>query len=303
VALFVWRLAQRDGSGDDLLGQARQRIARLEAAVEEQRTASEQAVVQYKPKVAGRLDDLSTPAEALLRQLPGVAQVEVAVAVARPSARIVHLRDWHRVPRDLYALDARQVHGRELTDEELAALHEEHLLQVELVHVEQVALRCLAKHHGLRRLLAEGMTKENSPHYPERTDDSREASKQQPILTQQLAEVRALLKGMAGREGTERYAKLPALEREALDWLSEYRRDVLRFGVAGRLLVLVAREIEAVLPLDDADLLDAARPVIKGGEVKPDPGQVKARQEALVKAALKTGPLGVIVLGGSHDLI
>src|SRR5262249_9969003 len=68
-------------------------------------TASERAVVEYKPKVSGRLDDLTTSAEALLRQLPGVVQVDTSVSVARPSARIIHLRDWHYVPRDLYALD------------------------------------------------------------------------------------------------------------------------------------------------------------------------------------------------------
>jgi hypothetical protein len=111
VGVLVCRLAQRDG-GSDLLGQTRQRIARLKAAVEEQRSSSEQAVAEYKPKVPGRLDDLTTSAEALLRQLPGVVQAEVAVAVARPSARVVHLHDWHHVPRDLYALDARQVYGR-----------------------------------------------------------------------------------------------------------------------------------------------------------------------------------------------
>ncbi len=61
----------------------------------------------------------------------------------------------------------------------------------------------------------------------------REDGKQLPALNQQLTEVRGLLKGRAGWEGTERYAKLQALEREALDWLSEYRRDVLRFGTAG----------------------------------------------------------------------
>src|SRR5262249_5014880 len=90
-----------------------------------------------------------------------------------------------------------------------------------------------------------------------------------------------------------------ALERGLLDLLGKYRHDVLRFGAAGRLLV--AREIEAVLPLDDAELLDRARPVA-GGEVKPDPERVKARQDAQARAALKSGPVAVIVLGGSHDL-
>jgi hypothetical protein len=281
VAFLVLRLAQRDGNGDDLLGQARQRVDRLQAAVEEQRTISERAVTEYKPRGPGRLDDLTTSADALLRQLHGVVQVDTSVSVARPSARIVQLRDWHHVPRDLYALDARQVYGRDLTEEEIDALHEEHLLQVELVQLQQVALlRCLAKHHGLRRLLVEGMTEQDVPHYPGRIDALREAGKQLPALNKQLAEVRGLLKDMADREGPERYGKAQAFERELLDLLGEYRQDVLRVGAAGRLLV--AKEIEAVLPLDDAELLDAARPVTPQGEVRADPVRVKARQDAQV---------------------
>ncbi|HKB38160.1 MAG TPA: hypothetical protein VKD72_17060, partial [Gemmataceae bacterium] len=132
----------------------------------------------------------------------------MSVPAIKPSACLVPLRDWHYVPRDLYALDARQVYGRDLTEEEINALHEEHLLQVELVQLEQAALlRCLAKHHGLRRVLAEGMTEEDVPHYPGRIDALREAGKQLPTLKGQLAEVRELMKGMAGREGTERYGK------------------------------------------------------------------------------------------------
>ena len=107
----------------------------------------------------------------------------MSVPAIKPSARIVHLRDWHYVPRELYALEARQVYGRDLSDEEVDALHEEHSLQVELVQLEQAALlRCLAKHHRLRRLLAEGMTKEDVPRHAERIDDLRETSQQLPRL-------------------------------------------------------------------------------------------------------------------------
>jgi hypothetical protein len=35
----------------------------------------------------------------------GCPQVEVAVHPEQPTHRIVHLRDWHFVPRDLYALN------------------------------------------------------------------------------------------------------------------------------------------------------------------------------------------------------
>src|SRR5262249_42061692 len=125
-------------------------------------------VAAHQPTTAGKLDDLDTDAAALLGQLPGVAQVELAFAVPKPSHRIIHLRDWHYVPRDLSALDLRQAHGRELTEAEIAALHEELLLRVELVQLEQALLRCLARHHGLRRLLAEGMTAKDAPLYPAR---------------------------------------------------------------------------------------------------------------------------------------
>src|SRR4051812_15915625 len=40
-----------------------------------------------------------------LRRLPGVAGVEVAVSPPGPTRRIVHMRDWHYVPPDLFALD------------------------------------------------------------------------------------------------------------------------------------------------------------------------------------------------------
>src|SRR5262249_39311813 len=96
----------------------------------------------------------------------------------------------------------------------------------------------------------------------------REAGAQLPALHRQLTEVRQLLASMSagGREGTERYGKAQAVERELLGLLQEHRLDLPRFGAVWRLLV--AREIEAVLPLDDAELLDAARPVTPGGEVK-----------------------------------
>jgi len=198
--------------------------------------------------------------------------------------------------------------GRELTEAEIDALHEEHLLQVELVQLEQAALlRCLAKHHGLRRLLAEGMTAEDVPLYPKRIaelceTELCEAGKHLPAIHEQLAEVRPLLASMsaAGREQTQRYAKAKAVERELLGLLQQHRLDVLRFGAVGRLFA--AGEVEGVLPLDDAQLLDAARPITAKGNVKGDPEKIRAREDAQVQAALKSGPVAVIVLGGAHDL-
>jgi hypothetical protein len=88
--------------------------------------------------------------EDLLRQLPGVVSVEVMVYADQPAHRIVHLRDWHFVPRDLFALDNPD------------GSYAEFLQQVDAVQQEQmVVLRCLIKDHGLRRVFAEGLTPEN----------------------------------------------------------------------------------------------------------------------------------------------
>jgi hypothetical protein len=79
----------------------------------------------------------------------------------------------------------------------------------------------------------------------------------------------------------------------------EHRIDVLRFGVPGR---QQAAGLIEVLPLDDAVLLDKAKPVTPDGKVRLDAAVVAARNDAQVRVALKSGPVAVIVLGGGHDL-
>jgi hypothetical protein len=66
---------------------------------------------------------IDSPVVDLLRQLPGVVQVEVGVTAKKPTSRIVHLRDWHYVPKDLYALDMKETLGRELTTAEIDRLY------------------------------------------------------------------------------------------------------------------------------------------------------------------------------------
>jgi hypothetical protein len=56
--------------------------------------------VRYQPKATGKVDDLGRPAADLLRQLPGVVGVEVVPGDGKPARRLIHLRDWHSVPRD-----------------------------------------------------------------------------------------------------------------------------------------------------------------------------------------------------------
>lgn len=65
--------------------------------------------------------------------------------------------------------------------------------------------------------------------------------------------------------------------------------------------MLLAGELERVLPLEDAAAKRAANPV-KGGRIAPDAARIGARKAAMVKNVFDRGPVGVIVLGSSHDL-
>ncbi len=71
-------------------------------------------------------------------------------------------------------------------------------------------------------------------------------------------------------------------------------------GAARRLLI--AGEIEEVLALEDASLLEAANPIGPDGSVQQDPERVRAGQDAHVKAILHQGGVAAIILGGGHDL-
>ena len=82
--------------------------------------------------------------------------------------------------------------------------------------------------------------------------------------------------------------------------LDEHKHRLLEMGAAGRLLI--TGELEDVLPLEDADALQMAKPITPSGTVKLDPVKIEARHDAQVKAVMKEGPVAVIVLGGSHDL-
>jgi hypothetical protein len=100
---------------------------------------------------------------------------------------------------------------------------------------EQLAiLRHLIQHHGLTSVLQEGVTAEDYEDYQLRLD---------------------LLAG----------------EEEDKDFgLTDDRRVVLlRVGAAGRLLI--RHELQSVLPLDDAKLLEQARPVFSEEGTRFDP--------------------------------
>ena len=304
VAAFAFRNWSRPlaDHANPRVSDARLRELRLRS--ERDSTAADAAVEAYHSHVPGRLDDVSIPAEDILRGLPGVLEVERLVAPAKPSRRIVHLRDLHFVPRDLFALDVRQATGRPLSETEVDRLYEQHLLETDLVQIEQmVLLRCLARHHRLHSIHIEGLTAEKEPLFRQQVAALKGLEEKQiKDARVQLREVRCLMQAMeaAGKTNTDRYDTAASIEKELLDLLDQHRPQLLEVGAAGRLLL--AGEIGAVLALDDGPLLDLAKPVTPDGRVKFDSSKVRQREDAQVKAAINAGPFALIVLGGAHDL-
>lgn len=275
------------------------RCPKLKDLVARQQKESAQAVASYLPKNQIRVDDLDSHVADLLRQLPGVVEVEVAVAADKPTCRIVHLRDWHHVPKALFAIDMKQAHGRELTVEEIDRLHQELLLEVQAVQLEQIALlRCLIRHHGLKTIFSEGLTGKDYANFVEIVGVLGKMERDQVgPMRKELVGFREMLATMDAK--SESYAEVKKIEAEMAVLIDQHDLRLLEYGAAGRLLA--AREIEQVLPLDDADRLDMAKPVTPSG-VKIDREKVAAREDAQVKAVMDKGGIGLIVLGGSHDL-
>jgi hypothetical protein len=253
------------------------------------------ALARYSPKIEGKLDDLSVSAADLCKQIPFVQKVEVLLAVEKPTARIVHVADWHCVPKELLAVDFEHTHSRKFTWAELDACHAALLHQVEMVQVQQLGLlRCLARHHGLQAVYQEGVT-QNQKAWKDQIEALQGIDAEYKKVINQLQDVGGLLKTAKG----ERAAEVKGIETALLAIRGQQLPLLLEVGAAGRMLL--GKEID-VLPLDDEQLLDAAKPVTPDEKFKLDPAKVKARQQAMVKAVLDRGNFGLIVLGAAHDL-
>src|SRR5262245_2949368 len=88
VALAVFALRHGSTPPADNAGppETDEHLRELRLRVERE-AAADAAARNYRPKVAGRLDDLTALAADILRGLPGVAEVEVPVRPKWPSTR------------------------------------------------------------------------------------------------------------------------------------------------------------------------------------------------------------------------
>jgi hypothetical protein len=176
-----------------------------------------------------------------LRRLPGVRTVEY---VGRRDAKltVVHLLDWHHVPRELC--------------QEAGIDFAENLKIVEAVQLDQLGIaRHLIREHGVKAIYSEGLSEKSMADYRLRLD--------------------------------------------LFDAMSDRREARLLLGIPGRLLL--TKEIDDVLPLEEADALAAAAPTFEDGGTFFDAVALIERRKAMVRMLPREG-LAVIVLGASHDL-
>lgn len=275
-----------------------ERIGLLKKEVHKQQKATAQATKAYVPKIRGQLDDPLAPVPGILRQLPGVVKVEI-IGPKKPKQRIVHVLDCHFVPFELYKIDLKDQSKGRLTDQEIKASYEGHLLETELVQLEQMTLlRCLAKHHGLKRILAEGITHQTAFILDVKIGAVAEMQKEMPKVHAKRLEVQKVLKSAKKDSASHKHALKVNSVIDRL--LAIHQKSVLEIGAGGRLLL--SGDLKEVLPLDDEKLLDAAKPITPDGKIHFDSKKIKARQDAIVKNALEERPVAVIFLGGSHDL-
>jgi hypothetical protein len=242
------------------------------------------------PTVPSRITRMTAPAADILRQLPYVVAVDVPVPVAKPERRVIHIRDAHFVPMQLFELQFR-VKGRMPSGRQFVQLYREQLLQTEVAQSQlETVLRCLIGHHGLRRTLCEGITPGTLAKTREWIAELRTAS----------AALASLERYRATLCGDQALAALRAYEQGVgeLLWQVEYER--LKYDASTRLAVA---GLLTVSPLDDEQLLQGSKPAVqRDGTARRRRRKEHERDDNIVATALAGRRVTVLILGGGHDL-
>jgi hypothetical protein len=264
VAFFATRISFESLEN---LGELDSRLARLRTEVAEANDVAA-ADPNYQPQVPGNILALFAPAADILRQLPGVAAVQVKIPVARPKHRIVHITDYRLLPADRFLEEQEEQAGRTFAQWERDRRLKIFEREIELVQLEQlIVLKCLAKRHGLKEIWAKGTAGDERHTYRARVRATR-------TLEKSIHDYREMLK-LANKEPDAAEARKLKQDLETVG------RRWLELGAAGRLLASGA--IQEVWPLDP--------------RMAPD------HPEMLPKTILDNGrPVAVIVWDGAQNL-
>src|SRR5262249_17487603 len=141
----------------------------------------------------------------------------------RAERTVVHLRDWHLVPRDHFAGDVKATAGRDLSEAEIDRLYAEHLDAVESVQEQlDAVLRELAARHPDLPVYVEGLTDDGVNAFELKATTLAEVGNEQVAQARRsLAEA----KKMKGKEAADL-----ARQYEAL--IARHRHETLELGAA-----------------------------------------------------------------------
>lgn len=249
---------------------------------------------EFKDDATLPLDALNKSVTGALKKLPGVAEVEVQ-RILKPTHRMIHLRDRRFISRDRFAAELRASANQALSDGEINSQCRQFVADADSLQAEEMELlRVLIKNHGLKRIHAEGFSEKDLPAYREKIASLKALETNQIArLKQQLAEVQEVLADKPSPEARSAEGKILAM-------LADFQERLIEMGAAGRLLI--SGEIEDVLPIEDAEPLDASNSITPDDKSRLDQARVTARQDAIVKNALNSGPLCLMILDGEQDL-
>ena len=97
-----------------------------------------------------------------LRKLPSVHSVTSTPTKSKPKQIIIHLLNWHFICKDDFVADLSDSSDVKLSEDEIDKQYLEFLNDVEAIQKEQKQiLRFLIKHHKVRSVYMEGLSKKN----------------------------------------------------------------------------------------------------------------------------------------------
>ncbi len=120
-------------------------------------------MVAFPDNAPAKTPTLNAPTITALRRIPNVKSVKVRPARGKATSRIIHILDWHYLPKEVFAADLRDVSSEPIGDAEIRKRYRRFLRDVERVQKQQVVvLHQLAK-YGVRSVYLEGLTDKKLP--------------------------------------------------------------------------------------------------------------------------------------------
>ena len=221
---------------------------------------------------------------------------ESSPAPVTPLVTIIHVKNWHWLPKEHFAADQRGLNPK-LTNNEIDIRYSKFLEDIDALQREQVGLmRELFQQHPRCRVFYEGVTDSNGRDFI----DTVQALRQADIGSVQinLEQANRMVENIP--TGTTAHTIAVGLRDDFNAKVVAYRDDLLQVGAVGRMLM--ADELDRVFALDDENLLDAANPVQANGTIEFNPAADAAREDGMAKRLLASTPVVIAVLGGEHDL-